>query len=60
MYGVDSGSPQLTGTAQVLITVLDANNQDPVFSQEIYVFTVSEGMIYFMMNNITDYIQWQI
>ncbi|KAL8194354.1 UNVERIFIED_CONTAM: hypothetical protein K2H54_015991 [Gekko kuhli] len=32
----DGGQPQLTGTVQLLIKVLDANDNSPVFNQSVY------------------------
>ncbi|CAJ1052587.1 protocadherin-23 [Xyrichtys novacula] len=34
----------MTGTATVTVLVLDINDNAPVFSREVYYFTVSEGM----------------
>ncbi|XP_040903623.1 protocadherin beta-15-like [Toxotes jaculatrix] len=36
LTAVDGGSPQRTGTATVHVTVLDANDNAPVFSQNVY------------------------
>ncbi|XP_054890839.1 protocadherin gamma-A2-like isoform X28 [Poeciliopsis prolifica] len=43
LTAVDGGEPQMTGTMQILITVLDANDNAPVFTQPIYKATVSEN-----------------
>ena len=43
VHAVDRGSPQLTGTATVIITVEDSNNKDPTFAQEVYLLTTNEG-----------------
>ncbi|XP_030594762.1 protocadherin gamma-A11-like isoform X28 [Archocentrus centrarchus] len=40
---VDGGEPQMSGTMQILITVLDANDNPPVFTQQIYKGTVAEN-----------------
>uniref|UniRef100_A0A4W5L875 Cadherin domain-containing protein n=1 Tax=Hucho hucho TaxID=62062 RepID=A0A4W5L875_9TELE len=42
LTAVDGGEPQLSGTMQILITVLDANDNPPVFTQHIYKATVTE------------------
>ncbi|XP_027864270.1 protocadherin beta-16-like isoform X2 [Xiphophorus couchianus] len=43
LTAVDGGEPQMSGTMQILITVLDANDNAPVFTQPIYKATVSEN-----------------
>ncbi|KAK5602879.1 hypothetical protein CRENBAI_021532 [Crenichthys baileyi] len=40
---VDGGEPQMSGTMQILITVLDANDNAPVFTQPIYKAAVTEN-----------------
>ena len=40
---VDNGTPQRTGTAQVIVTVTDANNQMPQFLQNVYIASLMEG-----------------
>ena len=42
VVAVDQGSPPLTGSAQVIISVLDANDNQPVFSMTSYLLTISE------------------
>ncbi|XP_028316113.1 protocadherin beta-16-like [Gouania willdenowi] len=42
LTAADGGEPQLTGTMQIDITVLDVNDNAPVFTQEIYKVSVSE------------------
>ncbi|XP_075902596.1 protocadherin gamma-A11-like isoform X38 [Nelusetta ayraudi] len=39
----DGGEPQMSGTMQILITVLDANDNAPVFTQSVYKGTVAEN-----------------
>ncbi|EMP35307.1 Protocadherin alpha-6 [Chelonia mydas] len=39
----DRGKPELTGTVQLVITVLDANDNAPVFGQSVYEVTVLEN-----------------
>ncbi|XP_026185834.1 protocadherin gamma-A11-like isoform X4 [Mastacembelus armatus] len=39
----DGGDPQMSGTIQIFITVLDANDNAPVFSQSTYMATVYEN-----------------
>uniref|UniRef100_A0A3B4ZA62 Cadherin domain-containing protein n=1 Tax=Stegastes partitus TaxID=144197 RepID=A0A3B4ZA62_9TELE len=43
LTAVDGGSPQRSGTAVINITVLDANDNAPVFSQAIYEATLPEN-----------------
>ncbi|XP_035809866.2 protocadherin beta-16-like [Amphiprion ocellaris] len=43
LTAVDGGEPQMSGTMQVLITVLDANDNAPVFTKSVYKATVAEN-----------------
>ncbi|XP_061581335.1 protocadherin gamma-A5-like isoform X31 [Cololabis saira] len=43
LTAVDGGEPQMFGTMQILITVLDANDNAPVFTQRVYKGTVAEN-----------------
>uniref|UniRef100_A0A3B4VQB9 Cadherin domain-containing protein n=1 Tax=Seriola dumerili TaxID=41447 RepID=A0A3B4VQB9_SERDU len=43
LTAVDGGEPQMSGTMQILITVLDVNDNAPVFTQPIYKGTVAEN-----------------
>ncbi|XP_039976464.1 protocadherin gamma-A11-like [Xiphias gladius] len=43
LTAVDGGSPRRSGTAVIHITVLDANDNAPVFSQAVYVATLPEN-----------------
>ncbi|XP_062986043.1 protocadherin alpha-3-like [Elgaria multicarinata webbii] len=36
LTAIDGGQPQLTGTVQLVIKVLDANDNPPIFNQSIY------------------------
>ncbi|GIY81484.1 protein dachsous [Caerostris extrusa] len=40
----DNGSPSLSSTAVVLVQVLDANDNDPEFVEEAFVFSVQENL----------------
>ena len=40
----DGGSPPLSSTTMVKVNVTDANDNAPVFSQEIYQATLSEDV----------------
>ncbi|XP_063786132.1 protocadherin gamma-B2-like [Pseudophryne corroboree] len=40
----DGGSPMLTGTTQVKISVTDVNDNFPIFTQEVYKVTLNENM----------------
>nr|XP_020655034.1 protocadherin alpha-2-like isoform X4 [Pogona vitticeps] len=39
----DGGQPQLTGTVQLMITVVDANDNRPVFNQSVYEVSLPES-----------------
>ncbi|XP_057177618.1 protocadherin gamma-A5-like isoform X45 [Triplophysa rosa] len=39
----DGGDPQLSGTVQIHITVLDVNDNAPVFTQKVYKATLTEN-----------------
>ncbi|XP_056151480.1 protocadherin beta-16-like [Lampris incognitus] len=43
LTAVDGGDPQMTGTMQIMITVLDANDNAPVFTQPVYKAAVAEN-----------------
>ncbi|XP_030251934.1 protocadherin gamma-A4-like isoform X24 [Sparus aurata] len=43
LTALDGGSPQRTGTATVHVTVLDANDNAPVFSQTVYEASLAEN-----------------
>ncbi|XP_076020932.1 protocadherin beta-16-like [Genypterus blacodes] len=43
LTAVDGGEPQMSGTMQILITVLDVNDNAPVFTQPVYKATVTEN-----------------
>nr|XP_054594002.1 protocadherin beta-16-like [Nothobranchius furzeri] len=43
LTAVDGGEPQMSGTMQIVITVLDANDNAPVFTQKTYKATVTEN-----------------
>ncbi|XP_049330709.1 protocadherin gamma-A11-like isoform X16 [Astyanax mexicanus] len=45
LTALDGGDPRLSGTAQIYITVLDANDNAPVFTQEVYKATTIENAI---------------
>ncbi|XP_058263777.1 protocadherin gamma-A11-like isoform X10 [Hemibagrus wyckioides] len=40
----DGGTPQKSGTVKIIVTVLDANDNSPVFSQPIYRVSLSENI----------------
>ncbi|XP_030621309.1 protocadherin beta-16-like [Chanos chanos] len=44
LAAMDGGEPQMSGTAQIQITVLDANDNAPIFTQAIYKATVKENV----------------
>ncbi|XP_029918475.1 protocadherin gamma-A5-like [Myripristis murdjan] len=43
LTAVDGGEPKLSGTAQIHITVLDANDNAPVFTKPVYKATITEN-----------------
>ncbi|XP_053284278.1 protocadherin gamma-A2-like [Pleuronectes platessa] len=43
LMAVDGGEPQMTGTMMIIITVLDVNDNAPVFTQSTYKATVTEN-----------------
>ncbi|KAM4586828.1 protocadherin gamma-A5-like isoform 12-T12 [Fundulus diaphanus] len=43
LTAVDGGEPQMSGTMLIVITVLDINDNAPVFTQQIYKATVTEN-----------------
>ncbi|XP_041929645.1 protocadherin 2 gamma 28 isoform X44 [Alosa sapidissima] len=43
LIATDGGDPKLSGTAEIHITVLDANDNPPVFTQAIYKATITEN-----------------
>ncbi|XP_040831137.1 protocadherin gamma-B7 [Ochotona curzoniae] len=44
LTAVDGGKPALTGTAQIHIKVIDANDNAPVFSQDVYKVSLRENL----------------
>ncbi|XP_035760191.1 protocadherin beta-14-like, partial [Neolamprologus brichardi] len=43
LTAIDGGEPQMSGTMQILIIVLDVNDNAPVFTQQTYKATVTEN-----------------
>ncbi|KAM9740591.1 protocadherin gamma-A5-like isoform 36-T36 [Menidia menidia] len=43
LTAVDGGEPQMSGTMLIVVTVLDANDNAPVFTQKTYKATVTEN-----------------
>ncbi|KAM9849716.1 uncharacterized protein ACBR49_007003 [Aulostomus maculatus] len=43
LIAVDGGTPQRSGTVNIYVTVLDANDNAPVFNQSVYKATVLEN-----------------
>ncbi|XP_031654384.1 protocadherin gamma-A10 isoform X9 [Oncorhynchus kisutch] len=57
LIAVDGGNPQRSGTVNMEITVLDANDNAPVFNQSVYRATVMENVpkgTYIITVNATD------
>ncbi|XP_032076288.1 protocadherin gamma-B5-like [Thamnophis elegans] len=44
LTALDGGNPAKTGTAKILITVIDANDNPPVFSQKVYKISLKENV----------------
>ncbi|XP_016417020.1 protocadherin beta-14-like [Sinocyclocheilus rhinocerous] len=45
LTAIDGGDPQLSGTAQIHITVLDVNDNAPVFTHKIYKASITENAL---------------
>nr|DAA06606.1 TPA_inf: protocadherin gamma b4 isoform [Anolis carolinensis] len=45
LTAIDGGEPKKTGTAQIWINITDANDNPPVFSQEIYTVSLEENTL---------------
>ncbi|XP_061581345.1 protocadherin gamma-A10-like isoform X41 [Cololabis saira] len=45
LTAVDGGEPEMSGTMQIHVTVLDANDNAPVFSKTIYKASISESAV---------------
>ncbi|XP_056151492.1 protocadherin beta-16-like [Lampris incognitus] len=43
LTAVDGGEPQMSGTMQIHVTVLDANDNAPVFSRPVYKASITEN-----------------
>ncbi|ETE55894.1 Protocadherin gamma-B7, partial [Ophiophagus hannah] len=43
LTALDGGNPAKTGTAKIQITVIDANDNPPVFSQKVYKISLKEN-----------------
>ncbi|XP_029588099.1 protocadherin beta-16-like [Salmo trutta] len=43
LTALDGGKPQMTGTMQIHVTVLDANDNAPVFTKTVYTATITEN-----------------
>ncbi|KAM9740605.1 protocadherin beta-16-like [Menidia menidia] len=43
LTAVDGGEPQMTGSMQILITVVDSNDNSPVFTQSVYKASIREN-----------------
>ncbi|XP_074924407.1 protocadherin alpha-8-like [Chelonoidis abingdonii] len=57
LTATDGGKPELTGTVQLVITVLDANDNAPVFSKSVYEIKLLENTangVLVMTLNATD------
>ena len=50
----DTGSPPLIGEAEIVINVVNVNNNPPIFSQDSYTFSASEGTMLETVVNATD------
>ena len=46
VLAIDQGTPQLNGTATVIITLNDVQDSHPVFTQKVYNFTIDENSLY--------------
>ena len=41
--GIDGGNPSLTGTAALIISIIDANDNSPQFDRSFYTAEIVEG-----------------
>ncbi|KAK4886122.1 hypothetical protein RN001_002393 [Aquatica leii] len=44
VIATDNGTPSQTATAKVMVKVLDANDNDPLFNKDIYEFSIEENI----------------
>uniref|UniRef100_A0A665ULQ9 Cadherin domain-containing protein n=1 Tax=Echeneis naucrates TaxID=173247 RepID=A0A665ULQ9_ECHNA len=44
LTAVDGGNPQKSGTSQIIVTVLDINDNNPVFSKSLYKIKIPENL----------------
>ncbi|XP_061092878.1 protocadherin gamma-A2-like [Conger conger] len=45
LTAVDGGDPQMTGTAKIHVTVLDSNDNPPIFTQAVYKASIAENSL---------------
>ncbi|XP_036379470.1 protocadherin gamma-A5-like isoform X6 [Megalops cyprinoides] len=45
LTAVDGGNPQMSGTVKIFVTVLDANDNAPVFTEELYKASLFENAV---------------
>lgn len=43
VFAIDQGSPAMTGTANIIVTILDLNDNSPVFDEEVFKMKVFEN-----------------
>ncbi|XP_029134879.2 protocadherin beta-16-like [Labrus bergylta] len=43
LTAVDGGQPRMSGTMQIIVNVLDANDNSPVFTKSVYKATITEN-----------------
>ena len=46
VLAIDQGTPQLNGSATVIITLNDVQDSHPKFTQSVYNFTIDENSLY--------------
>ncbi len=45
MTVTDTGVPQLTSTAQIIVDILNINGNDPIFNETEYKFSINENSL---------------
>ncbi|XP_060065380.1 protocadherin Fat 4-like [Ylistrum balloti] len=53
VMAVDTGSPQLTGTTLVIVSINDVNDHQPTFVQSSVSYTIAEGQCPSPLHNLT-------
>jgi hypothetical protein len=46
VFAIDQGSPAMTGTANIIVTILDLNDNSPVFDQEVFKISTNQNTLW--------------